>query len=250
VAVEEGGTRQDVQVWGRTALLAGVIAGVGSFLQALLFLIDAAGIVPSSPDFRESGNGLDKDLATFYVAFFERQHDIAWNIALRDTVGPVASVAMIVLAWTFVRVRGRGRPRAEVWALVFAVGALLNLLSDLVYLSQLGVWRFTGFTPEPPADIIAAGRIAEAVSNLSGYLATAAIVTLAVALSGVAALLSPLLRLLALALVVVSLVSVVASLAFWDIVSDVTSILSGAVLGPVLLVGIGRWLAQPVDRTA
>jgi len=75
-------------------------------------------------------------------------------------------------------------------------------------------------------------------------------VTLAVALSGVAALLSPLLRLLALALVVVSLVSVVASLAFWDIVSDVTSILSGAVLGPVLLVGIGRWLAQPVDRTA
>jgi hypothetical protein len=119
-----------------------------------------------------------------------------------------------------------------------------------VYLSQLGVWRFTGFTPEPPADIIAAGRTAEAVSNLSGHLATTAIVTLAVALSGVAALLSPRLRLLALALVVVSLVSVVASLAFWEIVSAVAFILSGAVLGPVLLVGVGRWLARPVDRRA
>jgi hypothetical protein len=104
--------------------------------------------------------------------------------------------------------------------------------------------------PRAPADIIAAGRTAEAVSNLSGHLATAAIVTSAVALSGVAALLSPRLRLLALALVVVSLVSVVASLAFWEIVSAVTSILSGAVLGHVLLVGVGRWLARPVDRRA
>jgi hypothetical protein len=250
VAVDEDVTRQGVHTWGRTALVAGVIAAVGLLLQTVLVLVDAAGILPSNPEFHESGAGWEQDLATYYVAYFERQHDVAWIIAIRGTLGPVASIAMIVLARAFVHVRGHGRPRAEVWALVFAVGALLNLLSDLVYLSQLGVWRFTGFAAEPPADIIASGRTVEAVSDLSGYLASAALVTLAVALVGIAALLSARLRVLALAVAAVSVIAVVASLAFWDVVSDVTSILTGAVLGPLLLVGLGRWVAQRVDQRA
>jgi hypothetical protein len=250
VAVDEDATRQLEHTWNRTALLAGTIAAAALFLQTLLFLVDSAGLLPSNPEFRETGAGPEQDLATYYVAYFERQHDIAWILAIRGTLGPVAALAMIVLALAFVRARGHGRPRVQVWALVFAVGALLNLLSDLVYLSLLGVWRFTGFTAEPPADIIASGRSAETVADLSSYLATAGSVTLAAALVGVAAELSARLRLLALGLAAVAVVAVVASLAFWDVVADVTSILTGAVLGPVLLVGLGRWIAQPVDRRA
>ena len=232
------------------AVLAGTTAAAALFLQTLLVLVDSTGLLPRNPAFRETGAGPEQDLATYYVAYFERQHDIAWILAIRGTLGPLAALAMIVLALAFVQVRGHGRPRVHVWALVFAVGALLNLLSDLVYLSLLGVWRFTGFTAEPPADMIASGRSAETVADLSSYLATAASVTLAAALVGVAAELSARLRILALALAAVAVVAVVASLAFWDVVADVTSILTGAVLGPLLLVGLGRWIARSVDRRA
>jgi hypothetical protein len=248
VTADQDVARHGVHVWGRTALIAGVVAAGALFLQSLLFVLDATGILPRAPHFHETGNGFDKDLATYYVAFFERQHDIAWNIAIRDTVGPVASIAMIVLALALSRVRGDGRPRLEVWTTVFAVGALLRLISDLVYLSQLGVWRFTGFGPDPPADIIAAGRTSDAIGNLTDYLEVAAIVILAVGLVGVAALLSRRLRLMALVLAATLLVMAVATLAFWDVVFDVTAILTGIVLGPMLLVSLGRWLAQPVDR--
>jgi hypothetical protein len=224
------------------------VAAGGLFLESVLFILDATGILPSAPDFQDTGNGFAKDLATYYVGFFEHQHDIAWNIAIRDTVGPVSSVAMIVLALALSRVRGAGRPRLEVWTAVFAVGALLRLISDLVYLSQLGLWRFTGFRTDPPADIIASGRTSEAITNLADYLELAALLTLAVGLIGVAALLSPRLRLLAVALAATLVVSVVAALAFWDVAYDVTAILTGIVLGPLLLVGLGRWLAQPMDR--
>jgi len=251
VAVDGGRTRLDAHSWGRTALVAGVLAAVALLLQTLLQLIDAAGILPDIPALRETDAGWEQDLATYYVAFFERQHDVAWILALRGALGLVTALAMIVLAVAFVGARGHRRPRVQVWAPVFAVGALLNLLSDLVYLSLLGTWRLTGFTAEPPADIIASGRSAEAVTDLSNYLASAALVTLAAALLGVAAELSARLRILALALAAVAVVDVVASLAFWDVVSDVASILTGAVLGPVLLVGLGRWL-QPAeaDRAA
>jgi hypothetical protein len=243
--VDEDRARQDVHAWGRTARVSGLIAGVGLFLQTVLFLVDAAGILRGFPSFHESGNGLDKDLATYYVAVFERQHDVAWDLALRNTVSAVASVALIVLALAFARVHGRGRPRAEVWALVFAVGALLRLVADLAYLSQLGVWRFTGFGPIPPADIIAAGRTAEAVGDLADYLEDAAFLTLAVALVGLAALLSSRLGLLARVLAAALVVAVVAALAFWDVAFEVTALLVGALLGPVFLVGLGRWLARP-----
>jgi hypothetical protein len=250
VAADREDVLQRVHAWGRTALIAGVVAAAGLFLQSLLFILDATGILPRAPEFQETGNGFDKDLATYYAAFFEHQHDIAWNIAIRDTLGPVASIAMIVLALALTRVRGDGRPRLEVWTTVFAVGALLRLISDLVYLSQLGVWRFTGFGTDLPADIIAAGRTSDAIGNLTDYLELAAIVILAVALVGVAALLSRRLRLLALVLAATLLVSAVAMVAFWDVVFDVTAILTGLVLGPVLLVSLGRWLAQSVDRPA
>jgi hypothetical protein len=247
VAADQKEVLRGVHAWGRTALIAGVVAAGALFLQSVLFLLDLTGILPSAPDFHETGNGFDKDLATYYVGFFEHQHDIAWNIAIRDTAGPVASIGMIVLALALCRVRGDGGPRLEVWTTVFIVGALLRLIADLVYLSQLGVWRFTGFGPDPPADIIAAGRTSDAITNLTDYLDLAAIVVLAVGLVGIAALLSRRLRLLALVLAAALLVSAVATLAFWDLAYDVTAILTGIVLGPLLLVSLGRWLAEPVD---
>lgn len=249
MAVEEKSTADGVQAWARTALVAGVISAVGLFVQTLLFLIDAAEILPGSPPFRETSAGRDRDLATFFIGYFERQHGIAWDIAIRDTIGPVAAIALLVLARALVHVRGQGRAGPQVWALVFGVGALLKLLSDLAYLSQLGLWRYTGFTAEPPADIIAGARASDAVTYLADYLEHAAFVALAVGLAGLATLLSRRLRLLALSVAGGLLVATVASLAYWFTVYEVAAVLTGAVLGPALLVGIGRSLVA-VDRRA
>jgi hypothetical protein len=236
--------------WGRTAFLAGVVSAVGLSLQTALYFVDATGILPFSPDYQETGAGRGEDLAAFYVALAERQHDIVWNIALRDTLGPVAAIALMVLALALVRLRAQGRPGPQVWALVFSVGALIKLLSDVVYLSQLGVWRDTGFTPEFPADIIAVGRTSEAVGSLSGYLENVAYLILAAALAGLAGVLDRRLGLLARVVAVALLVAVVASFADWWPLYAVDGLLTGIVLAPVLLVGTGRSLDRDAARVS
>jgi hypothetical protein len=242
-----GRSRED---WGRAALLAGVVSAAGLFAQTLLFLIDAVGILPGNPPFVVTGAGRDRDLAAFFVGFAERQHDVAWNIALRDVLGPIAAIALIVLARAFVRLRGDGRAGLESWAVVFSVGALLKALADLVYLSQLGLWRDTGFTAEPPADIIAVGRTSEAITDLADHLEHAAFLTLAVGLAGLAVHLGRRLRLLAFAVVLGLVVSTVTAITRSEAVYDLASLVTGAFLGPALLLSLGRALARStaIDR--
>jgi hypothetical protein len=236
--------------WGRTAFLSGVVGAVGLILQTALYFVDVTGILPFSPDYRETGAGRGEDLAAYYVALAERQHDIVWNIVLRDTLGPVAAIALMVLALALVRLRAQGRPGPQVWALVFSVGALIKLLSDVVYLSQLGVWRDTGFTPEFPADIIAVGRTSEAVGDLSGYLENIAYLILAAALAGLSGVLDRRMGLLARVLAVALLVAVVAWFADWWLLYAVGGLLTGLVLAPALLAGTGRSLDRDAARVS
>jgi hypothetical protein len=243
VAVSESEREQTTTAWGRTAFLAGVISAVGLFLQTALFFLDATGILAFSADYRKTGAGRGEDLATYYVGLFERQHDIVWDVALRDTIGPVAALALMVLALALVRLRGHGRPGPAAWGLVFAVGALLKLLSDVVFLSQLAVYLDSGFTPEFPADIVAVGRTSEAVDALSGYLESVAYLVLAAALVGLAGLLGRRLSVLARAVALALVVSVLAWVAGWWPVTAVAEALAGIVLAPALLIGVGRSLA-------
>jgi hypothetical protein len=249
VAVSEA-EREQTSAWGRTAFLAGVISAVGLFLQTALFFLDATGTLPFSPDYHETGAGRGEDLATYYVALFERQHDIVWDVALRDTIGPVAALALMVLALALVRLRGHGRPGPAVWGLVFAIGALLKLLSDVVFLSQLAVYLDSGFTPEFPADIVAVGRASEAVDALSSYLESVAYLVLAAALLGLAGLLGRRLSALARVVALALAVSVLAWVAGWWPVMAVAEALAGIVLAPALLIGLGRSLARDDARAA
>jgi hypothetical protein len=230
--------------WGRTALLAGCISAGGVVLQTALFFLDASGVLPISPAYRETGAGRGEDLGAYYVAWFERQHDIVWDIAVRDTVGPIGAIALMVLALALIRLRGQAGAGVQVWALVFSVGALLKLLSDVVYLSELGVWLDSRFTAEFPADIVAVGRTAEAVDNLSSYLEAVAYVTLAAALVGLARALSRRLGVLARTVAGALVVVVIGWLGGWWPVYAVGAVLSGIVLAPWLLLATGRWLAR------
>jgi hypothetical protein len=213
-------------------------------LQTALFLIDAVGILPAGPDYQATGAGRGEDLAAYYVAYFERQHDVVWAIALSSLLGLVAAIALIVLALAVVRLRGQGRPGPQVWAVVFSVGAVLSLLSDGVLLSQLAVYRDSGFTPEFPADIIAVGRTSEAIDSVSGYLGNVGDLVVAAALLGLAGLLSRRVALLARVLAVVLLVAVVTWYVGPGPVYATAAVAAGLVLAPVALVATGHSLRR------
>jgi hypothetical protein len=250
MALDEDVATGRVDGWRRAAAVAAVVSAVGLFAQTVLFLLDAGGILPGSPPFRSTDAGRGEDLARFFVARLERQHDLAWNIAVRDVLGPIAAVALIVLARAFVRLRGEGRAGVECWALVFGVGALLSLLSDLVFVSQMGVWRATGFTPDPPADIIAVGRSLESIEHVAEYLANGAAVALAAGLTGLAFYLSPRLRVLALVVALGLISSAWAAVTDSPSIYSVVGLLTGVVLAPALLIALGRSLARPAHPDA
>src|SRR4051812_4204089 len=170
-----------VHGWARTGRVAAVVAAVALLAQALLFLADGLELLAAQPVFTETAAGRDADLGTYFVAYFERQHDIAWSIALRDVLGPIGYVAVIVLARAFRQTVGRDHPRVDLAAVLVQVGALLGMVADLVYLSQLGYWRGSGFIKEPFFDITAVGRAAEAVTYISDYVGFAAQLAFAVA---------------------------------------------------------------------
>jgi hypothetical protein len=188
-----------------------------------------------------------EDLAAFFAAKAQRQHDVLWDIVLRDVLGPVAMLALVVLAYAVVRTRGEHRAAPQAWALVLGAGALLKVISDLVFLSQVGIWRQSGFLTEPPADMIAVGRASDQVTDISGMLENAADVTVAAGLVGLAVLLSRSLRLLARAVAVVLVLTVPAALAGWALAYGVLSLLAGVLLAPALLVGTGRWVGRSAE---
>jgi hypothetical protein len=250
LAISEATQRNETApAWARVALVAACISAGGLLLQTALFFLDSSGILPFSAGYRETGAGRGEDLGAFYVAWFERQHRIVWNIALRDTVGPIAAIALMVLALALVRLRGHARAGVQVWALVLTIGALLKLLSDVVYLSELGVWLDSSFTAEFPADIVAVGRTAEAVDALSSYLEAVAYLILAAGLAGLAGALSRRLAMLARTVAAALVVLVIGWLGGWWPVYAVAALLSGILLAPTLLVAMGRWLVRnPTDE--
>ena len=124
MAVDEVRQRRTDGDWGRTASVAGTVAAIGLCLQSLLFSLDAS-VLRGNPPFQETPAGRAADLATFFAARAERQHDLLWNIVLRDVLGPVAAVALIVLTYAVVRAHGGGRAGPQVWGLVPSVGGLV-----------------------------------------------------------------------------------------------------------------------------
>ena len=68
---------------------------------------------------------------------------------MRDLVGPVAFLALAVLALAVVlRLRPRG-PVGPLAVLFFASGALLHMVNDLAYLSLDRYWKFDGYHRRP-----------------------------------------------------------------------------------------------------
>jgi hypothetical protein len=137
---------------------AGYIAGSVLLAGTVLFLLDAAGLLGPGPVYRPTAAGPLADQATFYVAWFAPQHHIVWDIIARDTILPVAYLALIIAG---LAVRDRTGPRdpdGQLLVTSFVVGGILSILANLTFLAAAEYWRQTGWPVRPAASMVAAGR--------------------------------------------------------------------------------------------
>src|SRR5437868_10341613 len=125
----------DDRAWRRVGKGSGYILAAGLFAGTVLFLLDATDALDASPEFHVTGAGPLQDEANFWVAVFAHQHRILWDIIARDTLFPLAFVALIVVSLA-VRDRVRSeRPEPQLMTAFFVVGGVVAALSDLIYLA-------------------------------------------------------------------------------------------------------------------
>ena len=241
------------QGWRRVAPWAGYIAAFSALAGALLFLLDALDVLADSPEFRSTAAGFESDLATYYVAYFERQHDILWSIVLRDVLLPVAFLALMVLSLAVASLMGWHRPMAQMCVLFFVVGGVLQIVSDVLYLAETSYWRSEGWEADPPGPMVAAGRASDAIDLSTNYIEAAGYVVLAAALVCLGLLcrsgqdLPRWLGLVAFAEAVGMLMLVVGRAVESDLLFQVGALAGGIVLGPLLFAALGRQIDRAVS---
>ncbi|MGZ4502252.1 MAG: hypothetical protein ACXVW3_00065 [Nocardioidaceae bacterium] len=238
------------RAWSRVGAIAGYVAGGALFVTTGLFLLDVTGVLGDSNVVPRAGGGVEHSIAAYYASFFHYQHHILWDIAIRDSVGPIGFLAVMVMGVVVRHTVGAQHPLGQLTALFFQVGALLLALDGLLYLSGTDFWRDSGWAAEPASNMIAAGRALEAVNSVTNFLSLGGYVTLALGLVCLGQLcrtgprlpsrLAPFAFAEALALIGV----VVTSLLGPESVYDVLALLVGVLLGPLVLVWLGRHFAK------
>ena len=236
--------------WARVAVVSGWTAAVALVTTTVLYLLDATDALAASPVFHRTAAGVLSDEAEWYVAYFHRQHEVLWSIVARDLVGPAGFVALAVLAVAVVRLTGWSRPAAVLGALLLAFGALLHVVSDLLYLGEVSYWRETGWSPDPPALMVSIGRASESLDNSTTYLEAVSYLVLAAALVGLAVVCRSDLRLPSwlgtLAVVeAAGLVVLFLGIALQqDTLFQLAGAATGVVAGPLFAALLGRRVAQ------
>ena len=176
-SAHRAGLPSSTATWSRFGRAAGYIAGVAFLAQTVLYLLDVTGALTPQTEYHVTERGSQQDLIDYYVNYNERMHSIWWDVAIRDVLGPLGYLALVVLILALLRVAGTGQPREELSQLFVVVGASTAALSDLMYLSHITWWRRGGFQATP--DIIAYGRAFEVVDNVGNYLQWAGYLVLA-----------------------------------------------------------------------
>ncbi len=240
--------------WRRVGRSAGYVAGIGLFVGTLLFLLDALNALGGSPDYHATAAGPMQDEANFWVAYFAHQHHILWDIIARDSLFPLAFVALIVLSLAVGNLVGYERPDAQLMVTFFVVGGIVSALSDLIYLAGTDYWRVTGWSTEPPARMVAVGRSSSALGALTRWPEAAGFLVLAAGLVCLGRLargraqlpsrLALLVNVEALLLVGIAVAGVMHS----DTAYNIFSLLTGALIGPVVALWLGRHLGRPTPN--
>jgi hypothetical protein len=249
-------SRNRVRAWSRIGRAAGYIAGSALLAGTVLFLLDAAGLLGSGPVYRSTGAGPLADQATFYAAYFGHQHHIVWDIIARDTLLPVAYLALIVVALAVRDRTGPDHPEGQLLVASFTVGGILSILADLTFLAAAEYWRNTGWTARPATIMVAVGRTVEGIQALThwpeafGFAVLAGGAVALARLCGQHRVFPASLGALAYLEALLLLGIAVTGLIPYDAGYNWLSLAAGAVVGPVLSVWLGVRLGRPETQAA
>jgi hypothetical protein len=235
--------------WARIGRNAGYVAGVAFLLGTVLFLLDALDALGDSPEYSVTGAGPLRDEANFWVAVFAHQRNIVWDIIARDTILPLAFIALIVLGLAIRHLAGPERPDGHLMVTFLAVGGIFAIVADLTYLGAAEFWRIRGWRANPPEIMVAVGRVTEGIDSLTRWPEAAGFAILAVGTLYLARLCrttDALPRWAAPVAVVTAallLLIAIAGVSRWDSTYEILSLALGVVLAPILTIGLGRHLA-------
>jgi hypothetical protein len=234
--------------WAAVGRSAGYVAAGALLVGTILYLLDATNAL-GVDTYKPIGPPSTRTAADYWVAQFAHQHHILWDIIARDTLFPLAFVALIVLSLAVRAFVPAQLPDGQLMVALFLVGGVISILNDLIYLSATDYWRLTGWSHVPPVSMIAAGRSEQAIEALTRWPEAAGFVVLAAAL----VCLGNLCRSQAtlpdrLALAVYAEAALLVGIALVGVSLqtrtpyDVLSLVTGAIVGPLVAFWLGRHL--------
>jgi hydrogenase/urease accessory protein HupE len=240
--------------WNRVGRNAAYVAGASFFVGTVLFLLDAADLLGKGPAYHATSAGPLQDEANFWVAAFEHQHGILWDIIARDLILPLGFVALIVLGLAVRHLVGSERPEGQLMVAFLVVGGVLSAIADLTFLADVEYWRFTGLKAHPPEIAVSIGRATQAIDTLTRWpeIAGFAVVAMGVLYLGVLCRTRPELPAAVGIVAFVEaalLVGVALAEAFHnDSMNQLFSLVTGVLIAPVLAFWLGRHFAR-LNRT-
>jgi len=243
---------EDERAWARIGRIAAYIAAIGFLATTVLYLLDVYDVLDPTPAFVQTSAGELQDEAHFWAAIFAHQHAIVWDVIARDTLGPIAFVALIIVGIALRRRIDGDRPERQLMVTFLTVGGVVAAISSLAYLANVEFWRLPwGAIPKDgETSIVAVGRATTAIDNLTiwpeafGYVVVAlGIVCIGSAVrrgTGMPRRLGTLAYVTAGTLVALAVATAMDA----DNARSLLALAVGAVLAPTLCVSIGRMLGR------
>jgi len=236
---------------GRTARVWGVFAGLAFAIATAAFVLEAAGLLASSPAYTPTAAGQLTDEAKFFVASFAYQQRVLWDFVLRDALFFFAFLALIPLGIGLREVAGRGRVAPQLAAAFLAVAAIFGCLNAYSTFVQVDYWKSSGWDTVPATIMVAVGRQLDLMSELSRWSGIASYAALATALYYLAracrssAVLPGWLGVVAYvgAAILVAMI-VVSQVDGTDALNNLLSLAIGMVVAPLVTIGLGVYIAR------
>jgi hypothetical protein len=167
--------------WRAVGRTAGYVSGLALLLGTIFYLLDATNALGVN-HYHSRGAPSVQNESGFWVSQFAHQHHILWDIIARDTLFPIAFVALVVLSLAVRAFVRADRPNAQLMVAFFLIGGILSALADLIYLGATDYWRLTGWPNVPAVSMVAVGRSEAAIEALTRWPEAAGFVVLAAAL--------------------------------------------------------------------
>jgi hypothetical protein len=237
--------------WARTARAWGIFAGAAFVVATVLFVVEATGLLASPPEYIPTSAGQVADEAAFHVASFAYQQQVLWDYVLRDGLYFFAYLALIPLGLGLREVVGHRRVAPQLAAVFLVVAAVFGCMNAFETFVMVDYWRSSGWEGVPAAIMDAVGRDLGLMDGLTRWTSIASFAALAIGLfyvgrscrtsAAMPGWLGAVAYVGAGILVALVVVSVIPDM---DTPQRLLSLAIGAVIAPILTIGLGVHIAR------